>query len=334
MRRLLVSLCIASAVGLAGCGKEQPTPGGGFSAPPRPKGLSVTVATLDAVRQAKEPYTIVLIVKTRNNPFFRPMIAEFEKTARELGAKPEIQAPPEEMDYEKQVALVQTEAGKGVRAICIAPADSKGIVPALVAAQRGGVLIINVDNRIDAEAARAQGLANDGYVGADNEAGGRLAGEEMLKALNNTGKVAIIEGIRGADNAEARRRGFTSAVTGKLRIAASESAEWDTEKAYQKMQNVLAKHNDLKGVFCANDKMAVGAMKAIAEAGNKGKLTVVGYDNIPDVQSALTSREMFATIEQHPDLMGRYAARMAVGVLNGETAKGGEILVPLEAIKK
>lgn len=334
MRKLLKSLFIASAVALAGCGKEQPAPVGGLATTVTPSGTSVTVAALDKVKQAKEPYTIVLIVKTRNNPFFRPMIAEFEKTARELGAKPEIQAPPEEMDYEKQVALVQTEVGKGVRAICIAPADSKGIVPALVAAQKAGVLVINVDNRIDADAARAQGLTNTGYVGADNEAGGRLAGEAMLTALKNTGKVAILEGIRGADNAEARRRGFTAAVTGKLEIAASESAEWDTEKAYQKMQNLLAAHSDIKGVFCANDKMAVGAMKAIAEAGKKGRLTVVGYDNIPDVQPALGSHEMYATIEQHPDLMGRYAARMAVGILNGETPKGGEILVPLEAIRK
>ena len=43
--------------------------------------------------------------------------------------------------------------------------------------------------------------------------------------------------------------------------------------------------------------------------------------------------ELYATIEQHPDLMGKYGARMAVGVLNGGTEKGREFLVPLEVIK-
>ena len=83
----------------------------------------------------------------------------------------------------------------------------------------------------------------------------------------------------------------------------------------------------------ANDNMALGAIKAIYEAGKKGKLSVAGFDNIPDVQPYLKSGELYATIEQHPDLMGKYGARMAVGVLNGGTEKGREFLVPLEVIK-
>jgi ribose transport system substrate-binding protein len=294
----------------------------------------VTLATLDAVTKASQPYKIVLIVKTRNNPFFKPMIDSFEQTAKDLGAASEVQAPPQEMDKEKQFALVQTEVSKGVKAICIAPADSKGIVPALKAAQDAGVLVINLDNRVDKETAQGQGLAMGGYVGADNEAGGKLAGQAMLEALQGKGNVGVLEGIRGADNAEARKRGFLAATQGKLTVADSETAEWDTEKAYQKTQSMLAAHPEITGIFCANDKMAIGAMKAIAEAGKTGKVTVVGYDNIPDVQPALKSGAMYATIEQHPDLMGKYGVRMAVGILNGGVPKGGEILVPLDVIKK
>lgn len=316
---------------LAACGKEVDV-----TSPQKPdspaSNAAVTLEQLDAVQKANKPYRIVLIVKTRNNPFFKPMIEEFEKTVRELGAEPEVQAPPQEMDYEKQMALVQAEVGRKVDAICIAPADSKGIVPALVAAEKAGVLVVNLDNRVDTETARAQNLTMGGYVGADNEAGGRLAGEAMVKALNGKGKVGILEGIRGADNAESRKRGFTQAVTGKLDIVSSESAEWDTEQAYQKTQNMLAAHPDITGLFCANDKMAVGAMKAIAEAGHKGHIKVIGYDNIPDVQPALESGEMTATIEQHPDLMGRYGVKMAIGILNGDVPRGGDIMVPLDTI--
>lgn len=317
---------------LAGCGKEQAP--AGPTANPVVAPLGVTLATLDAVKSAKKPCKVVLIVKTRNNPFFRPMIEEFEKTVTLLGATPIVQAPPQEMDYEKQVALVQEEVGSGANAICIAPADSKGIVPALVAASKKGVVIVNLDNRVDAQAAAAQGLQLAGYVGADNQAGGRMAGAAMVKALSGKGSVAILEGIRGADNAEARKKGFTDAVKGKLTIVDAQSAEWDTEKAYQKAQNILAAHKDVKGIFCANDKMAIGAMKAVAEAGRTGKVVVVGYDNIPDVKPALASGEMAATIEQHPDLMGKYGARMAVGVLNRDVPRGGDIVVPLETVTK
>jgi ribose transport system substrate-binding protein len=225
---------------------------------------------------------------------------------------------------------VQDETAKGVQAILVTPADSKGIVPALKQAQDKGILVINLDNRVDKPTAAAAGLTLGSYVGADNEAGGRLAGETMVKRLGGKGKVAILEGIRGADNAEARQRGFEQGIAGKLTVAAADSAEWDTQEAYTKFQSLLAAHPDLNGLFCANDKMALGALKAIQEAGRKGKIAVIGYDNIPDVQPYLQDGELAATIEQHPDLMGRYGVRMAVGVLSGAVPRGREYLVPLE----
>ena len=82
------------------------------------------------------------------------------------------------------------------------------------------------------------------------------------------------------------------------------------------------------------NKMALGAVKAIDEAGKKGKIQVVGYDNIPSVQDLIRSGAITATIEQHPDLMGRYGVRMAVGILDGKLGQGGEFLVPLETIKR
>jgi ribose transport system substrate-binding protein len=339
---------LALLLAVAGCGKEQTPddkPGqaqtgttAGTQAAKTDAATPPMVALdkLDGVTKAKKPYKIVLIVKTRNNPFFTPMIDAFEQTAKELGVQGEVQTPPQETDSEKQFDLVKTDVGKGVDAICIAPADSKGIVPALKAAQDKGILVINIDNRVDKQASKEQGLTLGGYVGADNLTGGRMAGEAMLAALGRQADVAVIEGIRGTDNAEARKNGFNSAVVGKLTIAATEAADWSRDKAYQKTLNILAKDPNLGGIFCANDVMATGALKAIAEAGKKGKVIVVGYDNIPDVKSALASGDLTATIEQHPDQMGKYGLKMAVGILDGnpDIPKGGEVLVKLDTIKK
>jgi ribose transport system substrate-binding protein len=328
---------ILMALTLVGCGKEEPAasgpPAGGPSSTANQPPAAITTSELDQVGKAAQPYRLALIVKTRNNPFFDPMIKAAEQEAKALGVSLEVQAPAQETDKERQFAMVQDVTAKGVQAILIAPADSKGIVPALQQAQDKGILVINLDNRVDPATAAAAGLTLGGYVGADNETGGRLAGEAMVEALGGKGQVAILEGIRGADNAEARKRGFTAGVQGKLDIAASDSAEWDTQKAYAKFQSMLAANKDLDGLFCANDKMALGAMKAIEEAGQKGKLTVIGYDNIPDVRPSLSSGEMYATIEQHPDLMGQYGVKMAVGILSGAVPRGREYLVPLEVIK-
>ena len=322
---------------LAGCGPEQPaapTSATGGEAKSPVASAAVTRADLDAIPKASKPYKIALIVKTKNNVFFIPMIRAFEETAKELGVLGEVQAAAQESSYEQQASLIQSEVEKGVQAILITPADSKALVPVLKQAHDKGVLIINLDNRLDPASVQAQGLSLGGYVGADNQAGGKLAGDAMVAALNGSGNVAVIEGIRGVDNAEARKRGFETAVAGKLKVVDEQTGAWETEPAHDKAQAILAKHSDLAGIFCANDNMAKGAIKAIEEAGKKGKITVVGYDNIPDVQGLLKSGELSATIEQHPDLMGRYGVRMAVGILDGKLKPGGEFLVPLETIKK
>lgn len=321
----------------AGCGREPEVspPVGEPAVPSEARGEpaeSLAQEELDAVESPTGSFSVALIVKTRNNPFFDPMIKAAEETARELGVQIEIQAPAQETDKERQFALVQEVTARGVDAILIAPADSRGIVPALKQASDKGILIINVDNRIDEEAAAAAGLKIDGYVGADNEAGGRLAGEALARALPEGSPVAVLEGIRGADNAEARKRGFEEAAS-SLRVVASDTAEWDTQKAYDRAGSMLAAHPELRGIFCANDKMAVGAVKAISEAGKKGQITVVGYDNIPDVKPLLQSGALFATIEQHPGLMGRYGVRLAAGIKNGSLPRGGIFLVPLEVIR-
>lgn len=292
---------------------------------------SIKAGDLEAVPKPTKAYKLALVVKTRNNPFFDPMIRQAEAEAKRLGVAMEIVAPAQESDKEQQFGMVQNLVAKHVDAILIAPADSKGIVPALVEAQAKGILVVNIDNRVDPGVAAAAGLKAGGYVGANNEEGGKMAGQAMV-GLVGGGEVAVLEGIRGTDNAEARKRGFSQAVEGKLKVVSSESADWDTQKAYAKFQSVLATHPGLKGLFCANDKMALGAVKALAEANRKGKIKVLGYDNIPDVKPYLASREISGTIEQHPDLMGKYGVCLAVGILSGKILPGAEFLVPLEFI--
>src|SRR6185295_4586334 len=84
--------------------------------PAAPGARSLTREELDAVAKAAKPYRLALIVKTRNNPFFDPMIKAAEAEAKALGAQLEVQAPPQETDQEQQFNFVQAVAAKGVDA--------------------------------------------------------------------------------------------------------------------------------------------------------------------------------------------------------------------------
>ena len=148
-------------------------------------------------------------------------------------------------------------------------------------------------------------------------------GEVLAKALGEGGKVVIIEGNPGADNAQQRKLGFDDAVQeGKLDVLASTTADWETEEANTVFSNLLTAHPEIQGVMAANDSMALGVVKAIDPAGESGKIKVVGFDNIPAVQPLLKDGKMIATIDQFGSQMAANGIDYAMKALKGEKLEG------------
>ena len=277
---------------------------------------------------------VALLMKARTNPFFEKMAEGAEQAAEENGVQLEVMAIDKETDTAGQAAQVETAISKGVKVILIAPADSKAIIAPLLQAQRQGIRIVNLDNRIDAESAEAVGLKVDTFIGPDNADGARKSTEALIKAIGGAGKVAMLEGIRGVDNAENRKLGFLRALAatdGKVTVAAMDTADWATEPAQAKMESILNTHPDLSGVFCANDMMALGAIQAIASAGKTDQVVVTGYDNLAAAQEAIIEGRLHATVDQHPDNMGRLGVGAAVSLIQGKPIPS-EINVPTDLV--
>jgi len=279
---------------------------------------------------------LALLMKARTNPFFDHMASGAEAKAKQLGVKLDVLAIDEETDAERQAGQVEIVTAKGVDAILIAPADSKAIIAPLLQAQAQGIKIINLDNRIDPQYAEEQGLEVLTFVGPDNEEGARKSTEALIEAIGGQGEVAMLEGIRGVDNAEARKRGFLEAVEAAgndIEVVAMDSAEWATEPAQRKMEGILNAHPDLDGVFCANDMMAIGAIRAIDSAGKGDQIVVTAYDNLKAAREAIRNGKLHATVEQYPDKMGALGVQYAVDALRGDVVPS-DIPVPTDLITR
>lgn len=277
---------------------------------------------------------IALLMKARTNPFFARMEEGATRAADKLGADLRVLAIDKETETEKQAAHVETVIGQGVQAILIAPADSKAIIAPLLQAQAQGIKIINLDNRIDPQEANRAGLKIETFIGPDNEEGARKSTAAMIEAMGGEGPVAMLEGIRGVDNAEARKRGFLKAVEaagGKVKVVAMDTAEWAMGPAQGKMEGFLTNHPNLRGIFCANDMMALGAIAAIGSAGKSGQIVVAAYDNLEEVHEAIKAGKLHATIEQHPDRMGALGVEYALKVIKGKKAPT-EVPVPTDLV--
>jgi ribose transport system substrate-binding protein len=223
-----------------------------------------------------------------------------------------------ETDLAEQVNLVEQMVAQQVNAIIIAPADSKALVPALKRAKEAGILVVNIDNKLDPDVLKQASLSVP-FVGPDNRAGARKVGEALAKQLKSGDKVAIIEGIPTAYNGQQRRLGFEDAMkSAGMNIVTVQSGNWEMDKANNVAAAILSEHADVKAILCANDNMALGAVAAIQAAAKSGQVLVVGFDNIGAIKPMLADGRVVASADQHGDQLAVFGIEAALKILKGE----------------
>lgn len=260
---------------------------------------------------------VALIMKSLANEFFATMAdgARAHQAGRSDRYELIVNGMRNETDVSEQVTLIEQMVARGVAAIVIAPADSKAVVPALKRAADAGVLVVNIDNRLDPAVLLESDLAAP-FVGPDNRAGARRAGEAVAARLEAGAEVAIIEGIVTAFNGQQRALGLEDAATAaRLRIVARQSGQWEMEKANGIAAALLSEHPSLAAILCANDSMALGAAAAIEASGRKVLLS--GFDNIPAVAPLLADGRLAVTVDQHGDRLAVAGIEAALDILAG-----------------
>jgi len=283
--------------------------------------LAVSLLLIASCSPSKESDSgkpvVALIMKSLANEFFATMAkgAEAHHAAQADAYDLLVNGIKNETDLAEQVNLVEQMVARGAQAIVIAPADSKALIPVLKRAADQGVLIINIDNKLDAEALAQSGLQAP-FVGPDNRAGAKQVGLALAKKLTAGDAVAIIEGVPTAFNGQQRRAGFEDAMKeAGMKIVSIQSGHWEMEKANAVAASILSEHPNLKALLCANDNMALGAVSAIQSAGKTGQVHVVGFDHISAIRPMLDDARVTATADQHADQLAVFGIEAALKIL-------------------
>jgi ribose transport system substrate-binding protein len=278
---------------------------------------------------------IALVMKSLANEFFSTMAAGATRHQEAHAGDYDLLANgiKNETDLAEQVNLVEQMIARQVNAIVIAPADSMALVTVLKRAHEAGILVVNIDNKLDAGVLRQANLQVP-FVGPDNRAGARKVGEILARKLQAGDHVAIIEGIPTAFNGQQRRLGFEDAMkAAEIQIVGVQSGDWEMEKANNVAAALLSEHPDLKALLCANDNMALGAVAAIAAAGKSGKVLVAGFDNISALRPLLQNGAVTVTADQHGDQLAVFGIEAALKILRGE-APPADQTTPVDVIVK
>jgi len=272
--------------------------------------------------EADSQPVIALVMKSLANEFF--VVMADGARAHEAGNPDQYQlivnGIRNEIDLAQQVALIDQMIASNVDAIIVAPADSKAMVPALARAVAAGIVVVNIDNRLDGDILGEYGLEIP-FVGPDNYVGAELVGRYLAERMSADEEVAILEGVPTAYNSQQRTAGFQKAIEdAELKIVAQQSAQWDQTTAVTITSGMLVQNPNLAAIFAANDNMALGAVAAITQAGKTGQIAVVGFDNIPAIQQLIKEGRVLATADQHADLLAVYGIEYALQALSSETA--------------
>ena len=279
-----------------------------------------------AERAADEPAAppkVALVMKSLANEFFQTMQAGAKAHAAAHRTDYELISVgiKDEIDTSGQIRLVEQMLARHVNAIVIAPADSRALVPVLKNAVSKGVLVINIDNQLDAAALKEKQLTVP-FVGPDNRAGAKLAGDYLAKQLKSGDKVGIVEGVATTFNAQQRTLGFRDAMKAAgINVVSVQSGEWELQKGNTVAAAMLREHPDLVALLCGNDTMALGAVSAIRAAGKTGKVKVVGYDNIPALEPLLADGRIVATVDQFAAKQAVFGIDVAIKALANKTAQ-------------
>jgi len=275
---------------------------------------------MGVVSQAAAQVTpqVAIILKTLANPFWVTMKEGILAEAQKQGIKVDVFAVQSEDDTQGQLQLFENLLSKDYNAIGFAPISPVNLVQPAAKAYKKGVVLVNIDEKVDMAALKAAGGNVFAFITTDNVVVGRTAGEYIVKQIGSAGgKVAILEGKAGNASGEFRKQGATQAFTAVkgFTLVASQPADWDRAKALDVASNIIRRFPDLKAIYACNDTMALGAMQAVKNAGKLGQILVVGTDGDPEAVDSVKAGEMAATVAQDPAEVGAESLRQLLAAL-------------------
>ncbi|MFI7676824.1 LacI family DNA-binding transcriptional regulator [Actinophytocola sp. NPDC049390] len=169
------------------------------------------------------------------------------------------------------------------------------------------------------------------YVDVDNVGGAQLAAERLLSSGRR--RIATIAGppdmTAGIDRLTGYRQALAAANRKADRVA---YGDFTRESGQQAMATLLDRHPDVDGVFAANDLMAIGALRALRDAGRRvpDDVAVVGYD---DIEMARHTEPPLTTIHQPIVDQARTMTELLLTQIGGDPV-ADPVVLPTELVER
>ena len=272
---------------------------------------------------------IAIITPPVENPFFKAEADAAKAKAEELGYETSVASHDD--DPNKQSELIDAAISRKAKAIILDNAGADASIGPVRKAKDAGIPVFLIDREIN-----ETGIAAAQIV-SNNSQGAQLGAQEFVKALDGKGKYVELLGKESDTNAGVRSQGYKDVLSQypDLKKVAEQSANWDQQEAFTKMETILQRNRDIDGVIAGNDTMALGAVAALKSAGLIDKVKVVGFDGSPDAIAEIKKDQMVATVLQPAALIAEMAVEQADKMIkDGETGQPEKQSIDCELVNK
>jgi len=229
-----------------------------------------------------------------------------------------------------QKRIIDDLVAKGIDGIAISPVDPENQTQLIndVAKQ---ILVFTQDS----DAPKSNRAC---YVGTDNVAAGRQAGEMIKEALPQGGKIMLFVGKLDAKNAQDRMQGIKDAIQGsKVQILDVRTDDTDQVRAKSNVADTLVKYPDIAGLVGLWSYNGPAILNAVREAGKINQVKIVTFDEEDATLAGVKEGAIVGTVVQQPFEFGYQAITMMAKVIKGDSSSippSKQVFVPTKVIRK
>ena len=253
-----------------------------------------------------------------------------EKAAKEIpGIEVEFRIPADGTAAEQQ-RQVDDLLAKGIHGIAISPVDPANQTPMLNRAASQSLVVTQ-----DSDAPNSNRVC---YIGTDNVAAGRQAGELLKEALPQGGNIMVFVGVLDAANAQQRYQGLKEALEGSnIKIIDVRTDNTDRVRAKSNAADTLVNNADIAGMVGLWSYNGPAILSAVREANKVDKVKIIAFDEEDLTLEGVKDGSIYATVVQQPFEFGFRSMELMAKYLNGDKTvvpATKQIFVPTKAIKR
>ncbi len=295
----------------AGCASTTDTPGS-----------QTTDGSTESGAPAKSEFVVGYSQSNNAEPYRAQLNIQLEHFIKQYPDLKLLPITDAQQDSGKQVAHVQNFIQQKVDVLIVSPNEAAPLTAAVQQACDAKIPVIILDRTVNTDCYSA-------FIGGDNVAAGRKAGELAVQLLPSGGNVVELQGILSNQPQIDRDKGFREAIAAnpKIKIIQAREAKWLKEEATTVMNQWLAQNLDIDLVYAENDPMALGAYLAAAGRGKEKEMKFIGTDGlaIPDGGIRAVQQGQLAGTFIYPT-GAEEAAKAANALVHGESVEKEQTL--------